>query len=252
MTRFFLTALALGFLAVGPVAAAPPPEHTLHSAEGVLDELSAIPLKGIPPALLADAQGVVIVPNVIKAGFLFSGRGGHGVVLTRDKNGAWGEPTFVNLGGGSVGFQAGVESTDVVLVFRTRKSLDRLLMGKGKFTLGADAAVAAGPVGREAAAATDAKLEAEILSYSRSRGLFAGVALDGAAIWPDAGTNATFVKSMTPEMRKLADALRLRLTEMSSPPPVVELKRPTPPPVIVIGPPTSPAIPVIPPAPPRP
>src|SRR5206468_3731242 len=101
-------------------------------------------------------------------------------VMAKDKNGNWGEPVFVNLGGASVGFQAGVEATDVLLVFRDRKSLDRLLDGKGKVTLGADAEVAAGPVGRMAAAATDAKIQAEILSYSRSRGLFAGVSFEGA------------------------------------------------------------------------
>jgi len=147
-------------------------------------------------------------------------------VMAKDKDGNWGDPVFVDLGGASVGFQAGVESTDVVLVFRNRKSLDRLLEGKGKVTLGADAAVAAGPVGRMAAAATDAKLEAEIVSYSRSRGLFAGVSLDGAAIHANADSNAMFRKPGQVAEKKLADGVKVRLMEMSKEKPVVVPARP--------------------------
>jgi lipid-binding SYLF domain-containing protein len=105
MKRFVLPVLVLSFVGVAPVKAAPPPAQTLKNATEVLDELAAIPLKGIPPALLADAQGVVIVPHVIKAGFIFGGQGGHGVIMTRDKNGVWSEPVFANLGGASVGLQ---------------------------------------------------------------------------------------------------------------------------------------------------
>jgi lipid-binding SYLF domain-containing protein len=216
MNRLLLPALVLAASATPALAGPPTPTETLKSATAVLNELSAIPAKCIPPALLADAQGVAIIPHVIKAGFVVGGRGGHGVVLVRDKNGIWGEPTFVNLGGASVGLQAGVESTDVVLVFRTRKSLNRILAGKGKVTLGADAAIAAGPVGRQAAAATDARLRAEILSYSRSRGLFAGVALDGAVIRSDATSNREFRRDVRPETAKLAGELNLRLTQMST------------------------------------
>lgn len=187
--------------------------RTLENAVEVLDSLSAIPAKGIPPKLIADAQGVAIIPRVIKAGFLVAGRGGQGVVFVRDKDGNWGDPVFINFGGASLGFQAGVNSTDVVLVFRTRKSLDRLLDGKNKLTLGADAAIAAGPVGRTAAAATDARLQAEILSYSRSRGLFAGVSFDGSVIHVDANRNAMFRRR--PADEKTAEELRLKLTEMS-------------------------------------
>jgi lipid-binding SYLF domain-containing protein len=216
MNRLLLPALVLAAWATPALAGPPTPTQTLKSATAVLNELSAIPAKCIPPALLADAQGVAIIPHVIKAGFVVGGRGGHGVVLVRDKNGVWGEPTFVNLGGASVGFQAGVKSTDVVLVFRTRKSLNRILAGKGKVTLGADAAIAAGPVGRQAAAATDARLRAEILSYSRSRGLFAGVSLDGAVIRSDATSNREFRRDVRPETAKLAGELNLRLTQMST------------------------------------
>jgi lipid-binding SYLF domain-containing protein len=247
MTRFYLSALIITFMAVAPLSAAPPPSQTLRSATDVLDELAAIPLKSIPPALLADAQGVAIIPHVIKAGFVFGGRGGHGLVMVRDKNGVWGEPTFVNLGGASVGLQAGVEATDVVLVFRSRKSLDRLLMDKSKITLGVDAAVAAGPVGRQAAAATDARLEAEIVSYSRSRGLFAGVSLDGAAIYADPGINAAYHRDVRPETAKLAETLKLRLSQMSSftPPPGPRMLMPAPAPFL--GPPSIPVMPSNPP-----
>ena len=241
MYRFYLTALVVSIIAVSPVAAAPPPAQTLKSATDVLDELAAIPLKGIPPALLADAQGVAIIPHVVKAGLIFGGRGGHGVVMTRDRNGAWSEPVFVNVGGASVGLQAGVEATDVVLVFRSRKSLDRLMEGKNKITLGADVSVAAGPVGRQASAATDAALKAEIVSYSRSRGLFAGVSLDGAAIYSDAGVNAAFRRDVRPETARLAETLKIRLSEMSSftPPPGPRIVIPPPPPVL-LGPPPVP------------
>ena len=222
MRRYFLASFTLA-LAVAPVGALPPSNaKTLEHSTQVLDDLAKIPLKGIPAKLLADAEGVAIIPRVIKAGFVFGGRGGHGVVIAKDKNGVWGEPVFINLGGASVGFQAGVESTDVVLVFRDRKSLDRLLEGKGKLTLGADAAVAAGPVGRMAAAATDAKLEAEIVSYSRSRGLFAGVSLDGAAIHADANSNAMFRQPGQVAEHKLAEGLRATLTELSKDKPVVQ------------------------------
>lgn len=220
MKRLLMSLAALTTL-VAPAAAEPPrarlapaPPETLRAATDVLGDLATVPEKGVPPALLADAQGVAIIPRVVKAGFVIAGRGGHGVVLARGKDGAWGEPVFVNLGGASVGFQAGVESADVVLVFRDRKSLDRLLDGKGKVTLGADAAVAAGPVGRQAAAGTDAKLEAEIVSYSRSRGLFAGVALDGAVIRPDADANARFRADARPEVAREAAALKAALDEL--------------------------------------
>jgi lipid-binding SYLF domain-containing protein len=232
MFRTALIAATLTALVAAPAGAAPPtPARTLEYANQVLDDLAAIPLKGIPPALLAEAQGVAIIPGVVKAGFVVGGRGGHGLIVARDKDGNWGEPVFVNLGSVSIGLQAGVESADVVLVFRTRKSLDRLLEGKGKVTLGGDAAVAAGPVGRMAAAATDARLEAEILSYSRARGLFAGVALDGAVIRADAESNREYRMETSQEARKLAAELRGRLDKMS---------RAAVPPAPVLGPPITP------------
>ncbi len=235
MTRYIMAGLILSLATVPALALPPSNAKTLEHSVEVLDELAGIPLKGIPPKLLADAQGVAVIPRVIKAGFLVAGRGGHGIVIARDKDGNWGDPVFVNLGGASAGFQAGVESTDVVLVFRNRKSLDRLMEGKGKVTLGADAAIAAGPVGRMAAAATDGKLEAEILSYSRSRGVFAGVSFDGAVIRPDAPSNAMFARSA--EDKKMAETLKMKLVEVSKD--KKELDVPILPPVL--NPPVPPA-----------
>jgi lipid-binding SYLF domain-containing protein len=156
------------------------PESTVRTSDEILRESMNMAVRRIPEALLADAHGVAIIPDVIKIGFVAAVRRGHGVVMVRDANGAWTLPQFITLTGGSVGWQAGIQGTDVILVFMTQKSVDGLL--NGKFTIGADASAAAGPVGRNAAAATDARLKAEILSYSRSRGLFVGVSLDGSVI----------------------------------------------------------------------
>jgi lipid-binding SYLF domain-containing protein len=167
-------------LAAAVSASANDPERTVRLAVQTLQEIMAIPASQIPASLLADAHGVAIIPNVIKVGFIAGFRRGQGVVLVRGADGNWTAPQFITLTGGSVGWQAGVQGTDVVLVFMTPKSVQGLM--NGKFTIGADASAAAGPVGRNASAATDARLQAEILSYSRSRGLFAGVSLDGSAI----------------------------------------------------------------------
>jgi lipid-binding SYLF domain-containing protein len=168
-------------------------EATVEAAAHVLTEIMAIPAKQIPQALLANAQGLAIVPNIVKGGFVVGVRYGKGVVVIRDATGVWQPPTFVTLTGGSLGWQAGIQASDLILVFKTQKSVQGLM--NGKFTIGADAAAAAGPVGRQAAAATDAQLGAEILSYSRSRGLFAGVALDGTAIQVDGGANQMFYRN---------------------------------------------------------
>ncbi|MBS0211448.1 MAG: lipid-binding SYLF domain-containing protein [Planctomycetes bacterium] len=170
------------FSASAPVVHADP-EQTVLSADQVLQEVMAIPAKQIPESLITQAQGIVIVPDVLKIGFVAGVRRGQGVVMVKDKDGEWTLPQFITLTGGSVGWQAGVQGSDVILVFMTQKSVEGLL--RGKVTIGADAAASAGPVGRNAAAATDARLKAEILSYSRSRGLFAGLAIDGSVIEVD-------------------------------------------------------------------
>jgi lipid-binding SYLF domain-containing protein len=171
-------------------------ENTVRESIDVLNEIMAIPINGIPETMLKDAQAVAIIPRVIKGSFVVGARRGNGVVLIRDENGGWHAPVFVTLTGGNIGWQVGVQSTDVVLVFKTRKSVDGLL--SGRLTLGADAAVAAGPLGRQAAAATDSRLGAQIYSYSRSRGLFAGVSFDGSVIRLDRPSNAAYYRSATP------------------------------------------------------
>lgn len=155
----------------------------VDNAVTVLEQILAIPEAAIPPELLANAYGVAVVPQVIKAGFIIGGRHGNGVLLARQENGDWSSPVFISLTGGSVGWQIGVQSTDVILVFKTRQGIDGILTSK--FTLGGDAAVAAGPVGRQVSGATDAQLKAEIFSYSRSRGAFIGVSLEGSALQLD-------------------------------------------------------------------
>lgn len=156
----------------------------------VFEQIMSIPEKGIPPSLLNRAQGIAIIPGMIKAGFIIGGRHGSGIVVIRNSEGGWSNPAFITLTGGSVGWQIGAQSTDIILVFKSRKGVDNIM--KGKFTLGADAAVAAGPVGRQAEAATDIELKAEIYSYSRSRGLFAGISLEGAGLQIDDDANAAF------------------------------------------------------------
>ena len=157
---------------------------TVAGAIDVLQGFTDLRTQAIPRSMLADVQAIAIIPNVVKGGFIIAGRFGRGVILVRDPNGAWRAPLFVTFTGGSVGWQLGLQSTDVVLVFKNRKGLETMLSGS-EFTLGADASVAAGPVGRQATAGTDIKLNAEIYSYSRSRGLFAGVALDGSVLKVD-------------------------------------------------------------------
>lgn len=156
----------------------------------VIKNIVSIPEKGVPPALLRDASGIAIIPGVIKAGFIVGGRYGTGILMVKKKDGGWSYPCFITIAGGSIGWQIGVESIDIVLVFKNERSIDRIV--SGKFTLGADASVAAGPVGREASAATDVQLTSEIYSYSRSRGIFAGLALSGAVLSIDDDANEKF------------------------------------------------------------
>jgi len=161
----------------------------LNDAGAVLREIQAIPETEIPPELFRNTQGIAIIPGLIKAGFIVGARYGTGV-LAANLGGRWSAPVFITMGGGSFGFQIGAESTDIVLVFKTARSMQAFR--SGKFTLGGDVAVAAGPVGRHAEAATDIELQAEIYAYSRSRGLFGGVAIEGAVLAVDDAENAAF------------------------------------------------------------
>lgn len=174
-------------------------EQRVADAADVIDQLLRIPEKTIPPTLLSRAYAVAVVPNVVKAAFGLGARRGKGIVVVRQDDNSWSNPAFITLTGGSVGWQIGAQSTDIILVFKTRKGVDGI--ANGKLTLGADASVAAGPVGRQASIATDVMLKAEVFSYSRNRGLFAGVALEGAGVTMDRKANAAFYgsSSMTPE-----------------------------------------------------
>jgi len=187
-----LTALILFvfFLTSIPLFAESKQETKVNDAINVIDEIMAIPEKGIPPSLLRNAKGLAIIPGVIKAGFIVGGRGGKGILVVHDADGGWSNPAFISFAGGSIGWQIGAQSADIILVFRTKRSVDNLM--KGKFTLGADASVAAGPVGRQVEAGTDIELKAEIVSYSRARGLFAGFSVEGSSLQIDDEANWAF------------------------------------------------------------
>jgi lipid-binding SYLF domain-containing protein len=158
------------------------PDHRLRTSTAVLHEIVTAPDRGIPKELLSKAQCVVIVPELKKAAFLVGGEYGRGFAVCRN-HGAWGGPAAVRFSGGSFGAQIGGESTDVVMLVMNRHGMEKLVTDK--FKIGADLSAAAGPVGRTAAADTDLQLHAEILSYSRTRGAFAGVALDGTVVSQD-------------------------------------------------------------------
>jgi lipid-binding SYLF domain-containing protein len=174
-------------------ARAAQPERTVQNAATVLNDIMAVPVARIPEALLADAEAVAVFPGVVKVGFVAGVEHGRGVVTIRQEDRNWGAPRFITVTGGSVGWQIGASATDLILVFKTRKSVDNLL--EGKFKIGADIAAAAGPVGRRAEAATDGQLQAEIYSYSRSRGLFAGASIDGAVIAIDSQAEAAYYRA---------------------------------------------------------
>ena len=197
MKRFarILGALAAASLLTSTAVAETRDPATLDSREAqaiaqsltVLRELQAIPDQRIPDLLLSKAEGIVILPANVKVGLIFGARFGNGVMLVRNEDRSWSNPVFVSTGGGSWGFQAGGQVSDIVLVLTTRESVEGIT--DGKLTLGADASVAAGPVGRAASAATDQNFTAEVYSYSRNRGLFAGVSIDGSIIAIDSKSN---------------------------------------------------------------
>jgi lipid-binding SYLF domain-containing protein len=171
----------------------------VQEAARVFDEVMATPDKAIPQELLAKAHCVGILPSVKKGGFIFGGRYGKGVMLCRGKEGAgWSGPSTVRVEGGSFGLQIGGTAVDIVLLVMNQRGAEKLL--QSRFTIGAGATAAAGPVGRTAEAQTDALMHAEILSYSRSRGLFAGVSLQGATMRPDHSDNRRiYGKNVTPK-----------------------------------------------------
>jgi lipid-binding SYLF domain-containing protein len=180
-------ALALPLLVSGTAVWADTAQQRLRDATEVFNEVMSTPDKGIPRDLLEKAHCVVIVPGMKQAAFVVGGKYGKGFAVCRRENDGWGAPAAVRVEGGSFGLQIGGSSTDVVMLVMNERGMRRLL--EDKFTLGAEATVAAGPVGRSAAAQTDAQLGAEILSWSRAKGLFAGIALHGATLRQDVSEN---------------------------------------------------------------
>lgn len=162
----------------------------IREAQEVLQALVTAPDKGIPKDLLSRAECIGVFPGVTKGAFVVGGEYGHGVFSCREASGAMGPPAFFTIGGGSVGWQFGAEQVDLVLLVMNQDGVNHLL--KDKFTIGGDASAAAGPVGRTAAAGTDAQMHAQILSWSRTRGVFLGAALDGKVIQPDQTTTDGF------------------------------------------------------------
>lgn len=167
-------------------------EGKLLMASQVLEELRDSRDQFIPERLLEHAYGIAVIPDLTKAAFFVGGRHGNGVLVVRDKNGRFTNPVFITMTGGSFGWQWGVQKTDIVLVFTSRRGVEGI--AGGKVTLGADASVAAGPVGRQASAATDASFKAEVYSYSRTKGVFAGLAIDGTVLRIDDDANESFYR----------------------------------------------------------
>jgi len=191
----FIMAGLLAFLAFSFPARAAADERTpsverIEKAIQVLREMVDLPEEGLPSRLLEKCHGIAVIPGVIKAAYGFGGQYGRGLIVIRNENGSWSNPTFISLIGGSLGWQIGIQKADIILVFKTGKSIENI--AAGKVTLGADISVAAGPVGRSAEASTDLDMKAEIYSYSKSKGLFAGVSIKGASIQIDKDANQAF------------------------------------------------------------
>jgi lipid-binding SYLF domain-containing protein len=182
--------VVLAFPATGSADTGEDARDRLNNSVVVFSEILDIPEQGIPSSLLQNAKGIIIIPHVVKGAFIVGASRGKGIVVRRLPNGGWSNPAFVTLTGGSIGFQIGGEATDLIMLITSERGFQALMDDNFKF--GANASVAAGPVGRHAAAATDAKLLADILSYSRSKGAFAGISLDGAGLTQDKDANAAF------------------------------------------------------------
>ncbi len=192
--KFFLTSLFL-LLLIAPTALAGGAERAdevqrLKRATEVFKEIMRIPEKGIPGDLLDKAECVAIVPGLKKGGLGIGGRYGKGVVMCRKSDRSWSAPSFLTVEGGSIGLQIGFQQIDLVMLVMNREGMEKLV--GDKFTVGADASAAAGPVGRQASAETNIRMDAQILTYSRAKGLFAGVTLNGAVVKQDKDDNRDF------------------------------------------------------------
>lgn len=170
-----------------------PTVKRVEDAIEVMTEIMNIPEESIPEALLHNAYGIAIIPRVFKAAYVVGGQHGKGILVVQTTEGEWSNPSFIAITGGSIGWQIGIQSADFMLVFKSKSSVENIT--RGKFTLGADASITAGPIGRGAEASTDIALKAEIYAYQRSRGLFAGVSLKGASLRIDHDANAAFYEN---------------------------------------------------------
>jgi len=212
-----LTLTALLVVSAVPQAQQPPTSaeaSRIREAISVLNEVMSAPDSAIPQAIAKKAEGMAIFPSTVKAGFIFGGMRGRGILSARTEGG-WSAPTFMTLTGGSFGLQIGGQATDIVLVIMNRRGLEHFVRNQFKF--GADASVAAGPVGRDAQANTDLQLLAEILSYSRARGLFAGVTINGSTVRADRDANERFFGKRLDGAQIVLDGV-----ELESPTPVPE------------------------------
>ncbi len=184
---------AVLLLAATPLIAQPSSDEARRVADAttVLDEIMAAADKAIPRSIMEKAVGIAVFPSLIKGGIVVGGQRGRGILSTRDKkSGGWSSPAFLTITGGSIGAQFGAQAIDLVLVINNQRGLEQLV--KNQFKIGADAAATAGPVGRDASASTDIQMRAQILSYSRARGLFAGVTLNGSTIRQDRDANERY------------------------------------------------------------
>jgi lipid-binding SYLF domain-containing protein len=191
----YLAAVALAVTAIAnPLVAQQSSEDEskrTNDAVAVLDEIMAAADKAIPRSVMENAEGIAVFPSLLKGGIGIGAQRGHGVLSVRDKkSGGWSSPAFLTITGGSIGAQFGLQAIDLVLVINNQRGLEQLV--KNQFKVGADAGVAAGPIGRDASASTDIQMRAQILSYSRSRGLFAGVTINGSTIRQDRDANERF------------------------------------------------------------
>ena len=195
MTRLMAAVLAAAVLAGFPAATAARQSdesdeaRRVREASVVFGEIMTAEDDAIPRSLLGKAEGIAVFPGTVRAGFIFGGMRGRGILSARTESG-WSAPAFLTLTGGSFGLQIGGQAVDLILVINNRRGLENLV--SNQFKLGADAAVAAGPLGREAEASTDLQLRAQILSYSRARGLFAGVTVNGSTVRQDQDANERF------------------------------------------------------------
>jgi lipid-binding SYLF domain-containing protein len=209
-----LAAISVVAIPIRIAAQAPPSDEAQRIAESatVFSEIMSAPDKAIPNTVLSKAEGIAIFPGTIKGGFVIGAQHGRGIISSRlESTRAWSAPAFMTLTGGSIGAQIGAQAVDVVLVIMSRRGLTNLV--SNEFKIGADAGVAAGPVGREATASTDVSMRAEILSYSRARGAFAGVSLNGSSIRGDDDANRRFYGKPL----KTADVIFAPMTAPPSP-----------------------------------